>query len=118
LIPGENDTPEELSGIARFIAGVNKDIPWHISGFHADYKFTGYSSTSESTLKQAYNLGRSQGLRYVYAGNVRGWGQDTICSGCQKPIIKREGFKVAEIHIAGDRCAFCQTILPGVFISD
>jgi pyruvate formate lyase activating enzyme len=116
VIPGENDTPQELSGIAKFIAGVNKDIPWHISGFHADYKFADYPSTPESTLKLAYDLGKSQGLAYVYAGNViNTWGQDTFCSGCQKPIIKREGFRIREANIAGDKCVFCQTILPGVF---
>ena len=115
VIPGENDTPQELSGIAKFIAGVNKDIPWHISGFHADYKFSDYSSTPESILKQAYELGRTQRLHYVYAGNVNVWGQDTFCSGCRKPIIKREGFKVTEAHIVGDKCVFCQTALPGVF---
>lgn len=115
VIPGENDTADELSGIAKFIAGVNKDIPWHISRFHADYKFNHYPDTPEGIMKMAYDLGKSEGLRYVYAGNVYGWGQDTLCSVCKKVLIKREGFKITELHVAGGKCIFCQADLPGVF---
>ncbi|MDD5108471.1 MAG: AmmeMemoRadiSam system radical SAM enzyme [Candidatus Omnitrophica bacterium] len=115
LIPGENDSPEELSGIAKFISGISKDIPWHVSSFHADYKFTSYSNTPEQTLKAAYDLGKAQGLRYVYAGNAYGWGQDTFCIQCKRVIIKREGFNITESSLAGNKCKFCQAILPGVF---
>ncbi|MDP2928333.1 MAG: AmmeMemoRadiSam system radical SAM enzyme [Candidatus Omnitrophota bacterium] len=115
IIPGENDTPEELTAIARFIAAVNKDIPWHISRFHADYKFKDYAPTPERTLKLAYDLGISQGLHYVYVGNFGTWGQDTLCSKCQKLLIKREEFNILEYHLAQNRCVFCQTALPGVF---
>jgi len=116
LIPGENDTKEELTGIAKFIAKLNKDIPWHISCFHPDYKFTSYLRTPERTLKLAYDLGRSEGLHYVYVGNLEGWGQDTICNQCKKVLIKRKGFKVIESHIFGNKCLFCQAILPGIYI--
>ena len=115
IIPGHNDTPEELTAIAKFIAAVNKDIPWHISRFHADYKFKNYAPTPECTLKLAYDLGISQGLRYVYVGNFDAWGQDTLCGRCQKLLIKREGFKILESHLEQNRCVFCQTVLPGVF---
>ena len=115
IIPGQNDTPEELGEIAKFIAGVSKDIPWHISRFHADYKFKDYASTPESTLKLAYDLGVSQGLHYVYVGNFGAWGQDTLCRGCRELLIKRDGFDILESHLAQNRCVFCQAILPGVF---
>jgi len=115
VIPGENDTAQELSGIAKFIAGVNKDIPWHVSCFHADYKFTSYPSTPEHTLKLAYDLGKAQGLHYIYAGNVEGWGQDTFCSQCKKVLIKREGFDIIESCLSGNKCQFCQATLPGVY---
>jgi pyruvate formate lyase activating enzyme len=115
VIPGENDTPEELGAIAKFIATLNKNIPWHISRFHADYKFRNYATTPESTLKLAYDLGISQGLRYVYVGNFDSWGQDTLCGGCRKLLIKRDGFEILESHLAQNRCVFCQTALPGVF---
>ena len=115
IIPGENDTLEELTAIAKFIAAVDKDIPWHISRFHADYKFKDYASTSEQALKLAYDAGVSQGLHYVYVGNFGAWGGDTLCAKCHKLLIKREGFDILESHLAQNRCAFCQTALAGVF---
>lgn len=118
LIPKQNDTPQELSGIAKFIAKVNKDIPWHILSFHADYKFNNYSSTPESSLRLANDLGKKEGLRYIYAGNIYGWGQDTFCSACGKILIKRKGFRIAESHLTGNKCVFCQAALPGVFCID
>ncbi|MFA6357809.1 MAG: AmmeMemoRadiSam system radical SAM enzyme [Candidatus Omnitrophota bacterium] len=115
VVPGENDTEEELMGIARFIASVNRDIPWHISCFHPDYKFSSYLATPERTLRSAYELGKAQGLHYVYAGNFRGWGQDTFCTSCRKVLIKREGFDIIESHLSGNKCLFCQASLPGVY---
>jgi len=118
VIPGENDTPDELSGIADFIASVGKEIPWHISRFHPDYKFNNYPSTPESTLRLAYDLGKDAGLYHVYAGNVYGWGQDTFCASCKKLLIKREGFGIKQLHVAQGKCAFCQAVLAGIFDID
>ncbi|MDD5409511.1 MAG: AmmeMemoRadiSam system radical SAM enzyme [Candidatus Omnitrophica bacterium] len=115
VIPGENDSLEELSGIAGFIAGVNRDIPWHLSRFHADYKFDSYQDTPEHTLKSACDLGKNAGLRYVYAGNVTSWGQDTLCPACKKRLIRREGFSISEMNIAENKCIFCRKDLAGVF---
>ena len=115
IIPGENDTPEELTAIAKFIAAVNRNIPWHILSFHADYKFKDYAPTPERTLKLAYDLGSRQGLRYIYLGNFGAWGQDTLCGNCQKLLIKRDGFNILEFNLAQNKCVFCQTALPGVF---
>jgi len=115
IIPGENDTPEELTAIAKFIAMVNKDIPWHISRFHADYKFKDYPATPEHTLKLAYDLGLSQGLEHIYVGNFDSWGQNTLCGRCRKTLIKREGFNILESHLAKGKCEFCEFPLAGVF---
>ncbi|MEI6831105.1 MAG: AmmeMemoRadiSam system radical SAM enzyme [Candidatus Omnitrophota bacterium] len=118
VIPGENDAQDELSGIAKFIARISKDIPWHISSFHADYKFKHYPDTCETTMKLAYDLGKKEGLHYVYAGNVYGWGQDTFCPVCKKLLIKRDGFRIEQLHITQDKCEFCQVKLAGVFSVD
>lgn len=115
IIPGQNDTSEELTGMAKFIVAVNKDIPWHLSRFHADYKFKDYVSTPECTLRLAYDLAISRGLHYVYVGNYGTWGQDTLCAKCQNILIKRKGFDISESHLEQNRCLFCQTVLPGVF---
>jgi pyruvate formate lyase activating enzyme len=115
IVPGENDSEEELRAIAEFIVSVDKDIPWHVSRFHPDYKFSDRGATSESILKKAEELGRRSGLNYVYAGNVRGWGNDTYCHHCKKLLIKREIFEVLEYNIKQAKCIFCDTKIPGVF---
>lgn len=115
VVPGENDSKEELENIAGFIAGVDKNIPWHVSRFHPDYKFTGHEVTPESTLKKAEELGRKHGLKYIYAGNVMGFGNDTYCHNCKKPLIKREGFSILEYTIKQNKCPYCSEVIPGVF---
>jgi pyruvate formate lyase activating enzyme len=115
IIPEENDSEEELSGIARFLASVDKAIPWHISRFHPDYKFTGHKPTSLETLKKAQQIGAQAGLTYIYVGNAPGSGNDTICSSCKKTLITRELFSVLENHAAHGKCEFCGAKVAGVF---
>ncbi|OGX46063.1 MAG: AmmeMemoRadiSam system radical SAM enzyme [Omnitrophica WOR_2 bacterium RIFCSPLOWO2_12_FULL_51_8] len=115
VIPGENDSSGELGDIAGFIAGVDKNIPWHISAFHPDYKFIRHKATSDAALKTAMDLGRKAGLTYIYAGNVSGWGNDTYCAGCGKMLIKRDSLRVLENNLKEGKCAFCQAAVPGVF---
>ena len=73
VIPGLNDSDEELSGIAKFIALVDKDIPWHVSAFNPDYKFTDFPSTPVKTLQRAQKIGLAAGLKFVHLGNVAGF---------------------------------------------
>jgi pyruvate formate lyase activating enzyme len=115
VVPGENDSEKELTAIAEFIASVDKNIPWHVSRFYPDYKFTDHPSTPEATLKKALNIGSKAGLIYIYAGNVYGWGNDTYCTACKKLLIKREIFSVLEYNIKEGKCAFCNAQLPGVY---
>jgi len=115
VIPGENDSEEELNGIAQFIAGVDKNIPWHVSRFHPDYKLTHHHPTPEATLEKAKGLGLRAGLKFIYAGNVYGWGNDTYCPGCKELLIKREIFSVLEYNIEHAKCAHCSAAIPGVF---
>jgi len=115
IVPEENDSEEELFDIAKFIAGVDKNMPWHVSRFHPDYKFTNHQATPEETLKKAEDLGRRAGLNYIYAGNVYGWGNDTYCYKCKKILIKREVFSVLEYNIRQGKCSHCKSVVPGVF---
>ena len=115
IIPDENDSEKELSDIAKFIAGVDRNMPWHISRFHSDYKLTAYSITPENTLRKARDIGYNAGLTYIYVGNVIGFGNDTRCHHCKKLLIKREGFSALEYNINSGKCAFCNTVIPGVF---
>jgi len=115
IVPGFNDSKEELIDIAQFLAETDSFIPWHISRFHPDYKFTDQAATSEKTLKVAQDLGYNAGLKYVYVGNVYGWGNDTHCHSCKKLLVKREMFDVLQMHIQDGKCVYCNTPIPGVY---
>jgi pyruvate formate lyase activating enzyme len=115
VVPGENDSEAQLRDCAEFIAGVDKNMPWHISRFQPNYKFTDRQATPEKTLKQAQEIGFKAGLNYIYVGNVWGWGNDTHCHKCKKLLIRREVFSVLEYNIKEGKCPFCDTIIPGVF---
>jgi pyruvate formate lyase activating enzyme len=115
VVPGENDSEEELQEIAKFIASVDKNIPWHVSRFHPDYKFAEHGPTQETTLKKASHIGKLCGLTYIYIGNVIGYGNDTFCPACKKLLIKREIFNVLEYNIKQGKCAFCNVVIPGLF---
>ncbi len=115
LVPGENDSDEELEDIAGFISGIDKDIPWHVSRFHPDYKFNNHKATPEAALKKAEEIGSKAGLGHIYIGNVAGWGNDTYCRGCRQLLIKREIFSILENNIKQGRCPSCGEHVPGIF---
>jgi pyruvate formate lyase activating enzyme len=115
VVPGMNDGEEELTGIARFIAGVDPDIPWHISRFHPDFEYTDAPPTPVETLRAAYEIGRTAGLRYLYVGNFQGESEDTHCPTCGRVLVRRRGFFVAENKLAGNVCPFCAGPIAGVF---
>jgi len=115
IVPGENDSEGELSSIAESIAGVATDIPWHVSRFHPDYKFIDRQATNEEALHKAVELGKKAGIRYIYAGNVSGWGNETLCPNCGKIIIKREEFSIIENNVKKGKCGYCLASIPGVF---
>ena len=118
VVPGFNDSDEELTRIAEFIAGVSPDIPWHVTAFHPDYKMTDPGRTPAETLTHAHAIGRSAGLRFVYAGNMPGGVGDcehTHCPQCQAVLIRRTGFTVREDRMRDGCCPDCGTSIPGVW---
>jgi pyruvate formate lyase activating enzyme len=115
IIPGQNDSEKELNDIVEFIAGIDKDIPWHISRFHPSYKNANSYLTPEATLQEAYNLGKKAGLNYIYLGNI-GQSQKTICPNCKKVVIERGLFYPLKLNLSRNRCAFCQQEIQGVFV--
>ncbi|MCU0666505.1 MAG: AmmeMemoRadiSam system radical SAM enzyme [Candidatus Omnitrophica bacterium] len=115
LIPKQNDSPEQLKGIADFLSGVDKDMPWHISAFHPDYKLSHLPPTDLDSLEKAYKIGKDALLRYVYVGNLRGIREDTFCPSCGKKLILRHGFSVEENKISSGRCSYCNGIIKGIF---
>jgi pyruvate formate lyase activating enzyme len=115
VVPGLNDGPAELEAIARFIASVDPDIPWHISRYHPDYEYTEAPATPVSTLRAAADAGRKEGLRYIYVGNVPGESEDTACATCGTALIRRRGFTVVANVLKDSRCPQCGAALPGRF---
>jgi pyruvate formate lyase activating enzyme len=116
IVPAFNDSDEELTNMAEFIAGVDIDIPWHITAFHQDYKMTENANTTASHLLRAYEIGRRAGLRYIYPGNIPGAFGDregTHCPTCNNIVIGREGFRVTSFDMDEGTCAKCGTEIPG-----
>jgi len=115
VIPGHNDSEEELRNIAKFIRSVDETIPWHVTRFHPTYKLTDSPITPAKTLKLARDIGFEEGLHFVYEGNIPGEGEETRCPKCGKSLIKRFGFTVLENNIKRGACGFCQSIIPGIW---
>lgn len=116
VVPGFNDTVEELEAIAKFLAGVSPDIPWHVTAFHQDYKMTDSHETTTEILIKAAETGKKAGLRFVYAGNRPGEVgnyENTYCFNCKTVLIKRFGFLVKEINLLNGKCPKCLTLIPG-----
>lgn len=119
IVPGFNDSDEELGEIAAFLAGISPDIPWHVTAFHKDYKMTGSDDTPSATLVRAADIGRAAGLRYVYAGNLPGETsdlEDTKCPECSATLIERHGFRVLRNRMSPEgACPDCGKKIPGIW---
>jgi pyruvate formate lyase activating enzyme len=117
LIPGFNDSDDELERLTGFVASVSPDIPWHVTAFHGDYKMTGPPDTTAEMLLRAAAIGREAGLKYVYPGNLPGQvgeHEDTHCTSCGKTLIARFGYFIRDYRLTADgRCPSCDTALPG-----
>ncbi|MCM8826113.1 MAG: AmmeMemoRadiSam system radical SAM enzyme [Candidatus Omnitrophica bacterium] len=115
VIPGDNDSEDELKELVQFIVNIDKDIPWHISRFYPNYKFDDYIPTPIETLRKAKEIGKSYGLKYVYLGNVDE-GTDTYCFSCHKLLVKRGYFySILEYNIKNGLCPYCGEKIGGIW---
>jgi AmmeMemoRadiSam system radical SAM enzyme/AmmeMemoRadiSam system protein B/AmmeMemoRadiSam system protein A len=122
LIPGFNDSDDELRRAADFLASVSPDVPWHVTAFHKDYHMTDPDATPPETLLRACEIGSAAGLRFVYAGNLPGrvgrW-EDTRCPTCGVTLIARYGYLIRSYRITSDGCCpDCGARVPGVWPAD
>jgi pyruvate formate lyase activating enzyme len=118
LIPGANDSNEEIEGLTKWVATkLGPDVPLHFTAFHPDWKMTDRPHTPAETLARARNIGRANGLRHVYTGNVHDSdGGSTYCPGCGKLVIERDWYRIGRYRLTADgRCQDCGTQVPGVF---
>jgi pyruvate formate lyase activating enzyme len=117
LIPGFNDSPDELRRLTSFLAGVSPAIPWHVTAFHADYQMTDPQNTTPEMLLSAADIGKREGLQYVYAGNLPGQTgelENTRCASCGQLLVARRGYLVRDYRITAEgRCPSCSAVVPG-----
>ena len=110
VIPGRNDSPQEIEEMSAWIASIRKDIPLHLSAYHPEYKYT-IPTTTASALRELAIVARRH-LTYVYIGNVGGEGSQTMCTGCGAPLVDRQGFSVQVSGLRGSSCAKCGKASP------
>ncbi|MFN3814135.1 MAG: radical SAM protein, partial [Aquificaceae bacterium] len=113
------DSEEELRDIARFIKSLSKDTPWHISRFFPAYRMINLPPTPTEKLRRAYQIGKEEGLEYIYVGNYPASDlKSTYCPSCSYKVIERGGYLGERIknHLLKDRCPKCKTKIAGVFV--
>ncbi len=117
VVPGFNDSEEELRRLTEFLASVDPLMPWHVSAYHADYKVADTRNrTPLATLYRAVELGREAGLKYIYLGNVAVDGEfvDTRCHECGEILFHRQSFSARQTESFADhKCLKCGTDIPG-----
>jgi pyruvate formate lyase activating enzyme len=116
VVPGMNDSADELRRIADFLASVSPDMPWHVTAFHSDYHLTDRGRTPAEKLLEAAEIGREAGIRYIYAGNLPGRTgslENTYCHHCQALLIRRYGYLIRENRLNDGTCPDCGTSIPG-----
>jgi pyruvate formate lyase activating enzyme len=119
VIPGFNDSEDELKRAADFIASVSPDIPWHVTAFHQDYRMQENANTTAEQLIHACEIGRAAGLRYIYAGNLPGrvgrW-ENTYCPSCDELLVERYGYLIRQMKVTADgHCPSCAARIPGIW---
>lgn len=119
VIPGFNDSTDELWETSRYLCSVSADIPWHVTAFHPDYRMDNRPPTTAAKLMEAAEIGQEAGLHYVYAGNLPGRVgslEDTCCPKCNQILIKRRGYWISQNSLtAKGTCPGCGTIISGVW---
>lgn len=118
LIPGENDSDQELDAMTKWVVKeLGPDVPMHFTAFHPDYRMQDKSRTPAATLSRARRIATENGVRYAYTGNVHDEaGASTFCHQCGARLIGRDWYVLTDWHLTDDgRCLTCGTPCAGVF---
>ncbi len=117
LIPGENDSPDEINQMCDWIVkNLGEDVPLHFTAFHPDFKMRNYRRTPSSSLTNARNIAMQTGIKYCYVGNIHNTeGQTTYCPNCGKSLISRDWHSVFSNKIVDGKCFNCGENIAGVF---
>jgi len=117
VVPTLNDSDREFQGLARWIRSeLGLDVPLHFSRFHPQYLLKNLPPTSLEALERAKAIADSEGLHYVYIGNVPGHpAESTYCPKCRRVVVEREGYVVKTVQLRNGKCRNCQQVIPGVW---
>ena len=118
LIPGENDSDEELEEMTQWVVEMlGPDVPMHFTAFHPDYKMRDHPHTPPATLRRARAIAVKNGVRYAYVGNVHNKdGSSTYCHACGKLLIGRDWYVLSDWNLTPEgTCRFCGAPCAGVF---
>jgi pyruvate formate lyase activating enzyme len=117
VIPTLNDRPDEIRKMSRWILEkAGADVPVHFSRFHPMYLVKNLPPTPVSTLEKLRDAALSEGLHYVYLGNIPGHaGENTYCPKCRNAVITRQGYHIERVEIKGGKCKFCANPIPGIW---
>jgi len=116
VIPGKNDSEEELAEIASFLAGIDREMPWHVTGFYPAHKMSHVPPTGTKTLVRGRQIGFDHGLKFVYSGNRPGAvGENTACPSCGETIVLRHGFQIVSNRLQAGCCPDCGHPIPGIW---
>ena len=117
IVPTWNDSEAEARDLARWVkTNLGPDVPVHLTRFHPTYRLTDLPPTPVTKLERLWQVVRSEGLHFVYLGNVPGHpGENTVCPGCGATVIKRLGYRILDNRLKGDRCPDCNRKIPGVW---
>ena len=118
LIPGLNDSDDELDRMTRWVVDtVGPDVPMHFTAFHPDFKMRDRPPTPPATLTRARDIAMRNGVRYAYTGNVHDRvGDSTVCPGCGTVVIERDWYVLGAYRLTDDgHCRSCGTRIAGIF---
>ena len=118
VIVGKNDSDDEIRSIAKFIADIDRSIPWHLSAFHPTYKMLDAPRTPPSTLLRAYEIAKEEGLKHVYVGNISHQDyQSTYCPNCKRRVINRGGVRreLVTNNLNDGNCPYCESNIEGIW---
>ena len=117
LIPGENDSADEIDRFTDWILdNLGHEVPLHFTAFHPDFKMQDRPRTPHQTLIRARQQALEKGAKYVYVGNVLDTArQSTFCPNCGELMIERNHYELGRFHIVDGKCKTCQQTVAGVF---